>query len=709
MTSAPGTASYLHAAARCLSSRTALVAVSVLLVNDHLLKALAPSWLTGKLSDVAGLYFAPYLALLITLGVVWLAQVPMSLGTGRPPTLLAPVADALTTSVFVALGALFAALKLAPATAGPSLALLELATGSTHAVVVDPGDLLTLVAVPLSYARWRRQLAGDTKEAADRAGPASRAIRTHLARAGRALAIMLAGVATVATGAPVLHSVVGLAVDPSEPGAAYALVRGQSTVGGAPRVVVYRTADAGNMWTLQSRWVDTGGPGRIIPDPALPGRVYLAVPDGVWRLDGSGAALRVWPSPDRPTASGDETAIPPAVAPPWGTGALYVGVTGALVRGGDGGTRWTTLPLPGLVDRPVTALAAGTDDGLLVAAQDRQLWRSHDGGATWERLASLAADPSQLWVHPSRSELLMAAMPTSLLVSDDGGLTWRPTSLEVDPSIPPSTASITFDPGSDAVALAAVAGYGVLRSADAGRSWDRVLATDAFDVVVTPGPTHRVLVAGGRQGVYRQRGWPRWPWVEEWEHANAGLAGQVPTGLAEQLVDVVSSLAVLTGVAVAALLAARMLTPSWLRRAVLAHPWEVALAIWTLYPGWLLLYVLLQDRRFGDLLAASVPALGALVILVKARWSWAVWSLAVLPLVLTIPVLVGVLAIPPLDQTSRLDTLLGAATYALSAAAVLALPAWLLPPRAAKALVIGAGAVIYLPLWAFALVFWPLW
>ena len=121
----PSTAYYLRAAALCLSSRTALVAIALLMLNDHVLKVIAPSWLTGKLSDIAGLYFVPYLALLFTFGAVWVAQAPTWFGTTRPLALPAPVADALAMSVFVAVGALFAALKLAPATAGPALALLE--------------------------------------------------------------------------------------------------------------------------------------------------------------------------------------------------------------------------------------------------------------------------------------------------------------------------------------------------------------------------------------------------------------------------------------------------------------------------------------------------------------------------------------------------------------------------------------------------------
>ena len=40
-----------------------LASVALLLLNDHILKWLIPSWLTGKLSDFAGLFFFPYLVL----------------------------------------------------------------------------------------------------------------------------------------------------------------------------------------------------------------------------------------------------------------------------------------------------------------------------------------------------------------------------------------------------------------------------------------------------------------------------------------------------------------------------------------------------------------------------------------------------------------------------------------------------------------------
>jgi hypothetical protein len=50
-------------AADALLDPIALAAIAILVLNDHVLKPLAPGWVTGKLSDVAGLAFFPLLLL----------------------------------------------------------------------------------------------------------------------------------------------------------------------------------------------------------------------------------------------------------------------------------------------------------------------------------------------------------------------------------------------------------------------------------------------------------------------------------------------------------------------------------------------------------------------------------------------------------------------------------------------------------------------
>ena len=113
----------------------ALAAVVLLMVNDWLLKrSTAPGWLTGKLSDVAGLVFAP-LALTALMGLV----------TRRPLTARRLAgALGLTASVFIAVKILpgFAALA--------ARAWGTIAPGAR--IVADPTDLLCLPA--LAVAVW---------------------------------------------------------------------------------------------------------------------------------------------------------------------------------------------------------------------------------------------------------------------------------------------------------------------------------------------------------------------------------------------------------------------------------------------------------------------------------------------------------------------------------------------------------------------------
>jgi len=45
---------------RCLQQPVTVSSIALLLLNDHVLKAISPSWLTGKLSDFAGVFFFPF-------------------------------------------------------------------------------------------------------------------------------------------------------------------------------------------------------------------------------------------------------------------------------------------------------------------------------------------------------------------------------------------------------------------------------------------------------------------------------------------------------------------------------------------------------------------------------------------------------------------------------------------------------------------------
>lgn len=166
----------------------ALGALAVLLANDWWAKRAYPGWLTGKLSDLAGLVAVP-LALSAAIGLVmWLA---MALGARLDPSLRR--GRLLLAMAAVALP--FAAAKLsAPAAAAMAELLAQL--GGHPRIVSDPWDLLTLPALLLTWHIGRAELRLVPRGrvhallradlAGDRAG--DRSMERSLDRVGEALA-----------------------------------------------------------------------------------------------------------------------------------------------------------------------------------------------------------------------------------------------------------------------------------------------------------------------------------------------------------------------------------------------------------------------------------------------------------------------------------------------------------------------------------------
>ncbi|WP_206789171.1 hypothetical protein [Amycolatopsis sp. MtRt-6] len=110
-------------------------ATVVLLLNDHVLKQAWPGFVTGKLSDVAGLVAAPPV-----LGLL--------LGLFRTARVAAAAA-------VLATGAGFAVVKLTAAGAGVASAAWSVVNGPS-VILADPTDLIALPALGVSWWAWRR-------------------------------------------------------------------------------------------------------------------------------------------------------------------------------------------------------------------------------------------------------------------------------------------------------------------------------------------------------------------------------------------------------------------------------------------------------------------------------------------------------------------------------------------------------------------------
>ncbi|MGH9229726.1 MAG: hypothetical protein ACRD07_13565 [Acidimicrobiales bacterium] len=111
-------------------SPTGLAGLVLLIANDHLLKGRAPGWLTGKLSDVVGLYAFP----LVVLGALEVGLWAAGRRQGAAPR----VPRRWFAAIVVAVAVGFAAIKLA----GPA----------GHAYQAGIGALRWLATAPIAAA-----------------------------------------------------------------------------------------------------------------------------------------------------------------------------------------------------------------------------------------------------------------------------------------------------------------------------------------------------------------------------------------------------------------------------------------------------------------------------------------------------------------------------------------------------------------------------
>ncbi|RME80567.1 MAG: hypothetical protein D6775_15855, partial [Caldilineae bacterium] len=77
------TANAWRTSLRCLAQPATLFSIGLLLLNDHVLKIVAPSWFTGKLSDFAGLFFFPFLLAAVLSLLLAPARRPSPVAVGR--------------------------------------------------------------------------------------------------------------------------------------------------------------------------------------------------------------------------------------------------------------------------------------------------------------------------------------------------------------------------------------------------------------------------------------------------------------------------------------------------------------------------------------------------------------------------------------------------------------------------------------------------
>lgn len=311
--------------ARALTHPLWLAALALLVLNDHVLKGsgLLPGVLTGKLSDLAGLFLAP--ALLATL-----------VRARRPRAVL---------GAHLAVGLVFAAIKASAAAAHALEAAMALTPFPWH-VTVDPTDLL---ALPMLWASWRLvKHLSHTPTAARRV-----AVVTFARRAATTAAAGLGVVSALATSPP-----------PEDmPPTVSPTVFTELVVGSSAGTLILRVRPL-----RDTVWVDCA---ELMRSPSTALDEELFGPAIVWMIDAGRAVQLAGDGMNRPLAACDAVLVDGTLHLDFGGTAAGLPVPRALVA-------WTASQFPATaLSTDVAAVLPGRLLAVGVTADGRAAWASH--------------------------------------------------------------------------------------------------------------------------------------------------------------------------------------------------------------------------------------------------------------------------------------------------------------------------------------------
>jgi photosystem II stability/assembly factor-like uncharacterized protein len=148
----------------------------------------------------------------------------------------------------------------------------------------------------------------------------------------------------------------------------------------------------------------------------------------------------------------------------------------------DGGESWRRVGRGLWGESRVFGLTVHpTEPRTVFAGADDGIYRSQDGGQSFERLAS-PMDESQVWkiaIDPVDPDIIFAGTrPSALFRSTDGGRNWRKLLVEMAEECPnvriPRVTALAVDPSDHRIVWAGVEVDGVRRSTDGGDTWQAI-------------------------------------------------------------------------------------------------------------------------------------------------------------------------------------------------------------------------------------------
>ena len=192
-------------------------------------------------------------------------------------------------------------------------------------------------------------------------------------------------------------------------------------------------------------------------------RVWAATDTGIYYL-GTGVYGQTWRKVNEVSSPFYTTRL---LFPPQVPGIALAGGRFGIMRTEDGGRRWTESNA-GLTGAAVSRIVAGTG-GLCYAATDQGLFRSRDGGATWERRIEHTpfTDVDADVLNPE----FVYAVGHQPLGSSDAGDAWTELSAGNSVAVPPGDPHTVIVAAAGADPFSHFVQYSLAKSVDAGRTF----------------------------------------------------------------------------------------------------------------------------------------------------------------------------------------------------------------------------------------------
>ncbi len=333
-------------------------------------------------------------------------------------------------------------------------------------------------------------------------------------------------------------------VHPTDPDTAWLAVLGHP-FGPSTERGVYKTIDGGETFERVLFVSDRTGAVDLTLDPRNPRRLFVAMWEAErkpWTIQSGGSEGGVWSTTDGgeswskvggglPGPTVGRIAVEISPADPSRVWALVEapGDGRGLWRSDDGGKQFVRVSAQSsLTNRPFyyTHLTADPNDRDKVWVSNESFWRSIDGGANFESVATPHGDHHALWIHPEDSDLMVQGNDGGATVTVNGGESWsrqdnQPTAelyqVAVDNDVPYRLYGAQQDNTTISVPSALFE-----RPLDPKQNWLETAGCETGPVVPDPANPNRVYAGcKGRHSVFdRSTGEVQQFWV--YPHFNYG-------------------------------------------------------------------------------------------------------------------------------------------------------------------------------------------